>query len=93
MHTSCIELENLFIFKHSPKRQETTVKHVISCIHSWHCDTDKFSPGSVTLTFLWPHLFQVTFNLTQVLDFGLQGFNLNTAGTIAHKAELHTTSY
>lgn len=41
----------------------------------------RFLPGSVTLTFLWPHLFQVAFDFTEVLDFGLQGFNLNGMGT------------
>lgn len=51
------------------------------------CGFKKFSPWQVTLTFLWPHLFQVTFDLTQVLDFGLQGFNLDGAGT---NTQLHT---
>lgn len=34
------------------------------------------SPWRVTLTFFRAHLSQVTFDLTEVLDLGLQGFNL-----------------
>lgn len=58
-------------------------------IHLYASGSDTFLPGSVTLTFLRPHLFQVTFDLTEVLDFGLQGFNLNTVETTSRHTKLN----
>lgn len=92
VHASCIEPEILFILeKIAVKTRNSCHIYVIRSTCRWQCDLDTSSPGSVAVTFLRPHLFQVTFDIPQVLDFGLQGFNLHTRGTNTQPHKAHYT--
>lgn len=83
MDAPCVEFEGVFVL------EEIAERHEAQCVNDY-CHVvreggsgsiSQFSPGSVTLTFLRPHLLQVTFDFTQILDFGLQGLNLMTRQT------------
>lgn len=81
LHMSCTEPEGLFILEEITARSKKKLLSDMSVIRStrrWLSGRESLSPGSsVALAFLWPHLLQVAFDLTEVLDFGLQGFDLN----------------
>lgn len=52
-----------------------------ACVESEHPFVLGQVTGGVTLALFRPNVLQVTFDLTQVLYFRLQGFNLRTAHT------------
>lgn len=87
MHASSTEPHRLFIL------EEVTVEPKTCCQtctppYADERSSEIVSPWRLALALLWAHLFQVTFDLTKVLDLGLQGFNLKRHAKNSHYTKL-----